>query len=98
MWGVFGSLLLGLLFGLLPSSKRWQTTSKALGTIGLFLLLGSMGIELGGNADIMEGLGHIGATAAVLAIGAIAGSIALVWPLVPTFRKMTMPKEESSEL
>lgn len=98
MWGVFGSLLVGLLLGLIPGAKRWHTTSKTLGTIGLFLLLGSMGIELGGNAGIMESLGHIGATATVLAIGAIAGSLALVWPLVPTFRKMTIPKEKSNEL
>lgn len=98
MWGVLGSLLAGLMLGLIPGAKRWQSANKMLGTIGVLLLLGSMGVELGGNVAIMESLGQIGITAAVLAVGAVAGSIALVWPLVPVLKKMTVTKENGSEV
>lgn len=97
MWGVFGALVAGLVLGLIPGAGRWQSANKLLGTIGVLLLLGSMGVELGGNAAIMESLGQIGISAAVLAIGAVVGSIALVWPLVPVLRKMTVTKENGSE-
>ncbi len=98
MWGIFGALVVGLMLGLIPGAKRWQSVNKLLGTIGVLLLLGSMGVELGGNAAIMESLGQIGVSAAVLAIAAVVGSIALAWPIVPLLRRITATKENGSEI
>lgn len=97
MGKVFGSLLLGLLLGLIPGAKRWQRASKLLGTVGVMLLLASMGVELGGNAAIMESLSQIGIAALLLALAAVAGSLLLAWPLIPVFRNMTAGQEESGE-
>lgn len=98
MGRVFGSLLLGLVLGLIPGAKRWHGTSKLLGTVGVMLLLASMGVELGGNAAVMESLDKIGIAASLLALAAVAGSILVAWPLIPVFRKMTGSREEGGEV
>ena len=97
MWTVIVALTIGFSCGLLPGAKYWQKTNRWLSTIGLFALLGSMGMELGGNQSVMASLPRIGLSAAVLAILAVAGSVLLTLPLLPWLRQMTSEKEGSAE-
>lgn len=90
------ALTIGFACGLLPGAKRWQKANRWLSTIGLFALLGSMGIELGGNQMVMASLPKIGLAAAVLAVSAVVGSVLLTLPLLPWLHQMTAGKEGSA--
>lgn len=86
------ALGLGIACGLLPGARRWQRANRWLNTIGLFTLLASMGIALGGNRALMSSLPTIGLTAAVLAVSAVTGSVLLSLPLSAWLR--TIPTGE----
>lgn len=68
----------GILFGLFLGRKgqpiRWVNPSVR-GSI--FLLLFFLGVSVGSNREVLLNLGTLGLDALVLAVGAIAGSIAL---------------------
>lgn len=73
------SLLLGLLIGyfeILPDNL--SSLTDELITIGLVLLLFSMGAEMGLNDKIISNLDKLGVQALVLASGSIAGSLGLI--------------------
>ena len=74
------SLSAGLVFGLLK--RRFSAREKkavALAMAGMvFVLIFLMGVKTGVNAEVMAGLGAFGLRALALALGAIAGSLALV--------------------
>lgn len=58
----------------LPWVDRWTTAS-------ILILLVAMGAKIGSDREILSNLGLLGGQAAILAAAAIAGSVALVWPL-----------------
>ncbi|ADL12274.1 LysO family transporter [Acetohalobium arabaticum] len=73
------SLLLGLLIGyfeILPN--KLSSLTDELITIGLVLLLFSMGAEMGLNDKIISNLDKLGFQALALAVGSIAGSLSLI--------------------
>ncbi|MBI3003061.1 MAG: hypothetical protein HYY54_05495, partial [candidate division NC10 bacterium] len=48
---------------------------------GLAVLLFSMGVRIGGNPQLLSSLPALGLKAAVLAAGAVLGSVLAAWPL-----------------
>lgn len=93
MWTVLLALGIGFACGLLPGAARWQKANRVLSTVGLFALLTGMGVELGGNAEIMSSLPTIGLTATVLAGLAVLGSILFTLPILSFFRRQDCEKE-----
>lgn len=93
---MIAALFVGFACGWLPGAKRLQKANRWLSTVGLFALLSSMGVELGGNESIMASLPEIGWAAAVLAVCAVTGSVLLTLPLLPWLRQMTAGKEGSA--
>lgn len=67
-------ILIGLFLGRKGQPVRWVNPSVR-GSI--FLLLFFLGVSVGTNREVLMNLGTLGFRALVLAIGAIAGSIAL---------------------
>lgn len=98
MWIVFGALLAGWLFGLIPGIQRWSQTNKILGTIGVFLLLASMGVELGSNEQVMASLGHIGLAATALSTAAILGSLACAALIIPILKQITVTDDSERSI
>lgn len=93
MWTIVLALCAGFACGLLPGAARWQKCNRILSTVGLFALLVGMGIELGGNVEIMSSLPTIGLSAAVLAALAALGSVLFTLPILPLFRRQDAEKE-----
>ncbi len=93
MWTVLLALGIGFACGLLPGAARWQKANRVLSTVGLFALLGGMGVELGGNADIMSSLPTIGLTSAALAGLAVLGSVLFTLPILSLFHGRDCEKE-----
>ncbi|MGA9139024.1 MAG: LysO family transporter [Methanocella sp.] len=77
---ITGSLLAGLVFGLLR--KKLTAREKkgvSLAITGLvFVLIFLMGLKTGLNKGVMDNLGTYGLNALLLALGAIAGSLVFV--------------------
>ncbi|AGB41714.1 Membrane protein of unknown function (DUF340) [Halobacteroides halobius DSM 5150] len=79
MWLIIGSLIIGLTIGfldLVPDNVAKFSDYLVLG--GLFLLLFTMGVEIGANPQILSNLEQIGFKAIILAVGSIIGSIILI--------------------
>lgn len=73
---MLGGICLGLLF-----RKRNIKGIQHIITILIWLLLFLLGIEVGCNKRIIEGLQTLGLEALILTIGGVAGSIVLAWLL-----------------
>jgi uncharacterized membrane protein YbjE (DUF340 family) len=76
----------GIVFGRLLRGRR-QVISLAdrLTTGSIYLLLFVLGLSVGSNEQVLSHIGALGIQAAILALGAIAGSVAAVqllrlWP------------------
>lgn len=79
MWSFFASLILGLAVGYrVPLSKRAVRWAGHGTTLGLLVLLFTMGIKIGMNSEIFENLQTIGLRASVLALSAVVGSLLLL--------------------
>lgn len=76
------ALSLGLLAGYfarkLPSIRRYIQAGISL---GLFFLIFTMGIQVGGSQEVMASIGSIGLQAACFAIFTVTGSVLLSLPL-----------------
>ncbi len=82
MWSFFASLLLGLAVGYrIPLSQRALHWAGRGTTAGLMLLLFTMGVKIGMNAEIFANLQTMGLRAGVLAGAAVIGSFLclLLW-------------------
>lgn len=97
MWTVVLALGIGFACGLLPGAQRWQKANRWLSTVGLFALLGGMGVTLGGNSDIMSSLPTIGLSAAVLSGLAVLGSVLFTLPILPWFRRDQSAEEAAAK-
>lgn len=77
---LFGALFLGFLAArYIPSSKVLTKNIGKLGTLSLVVLLFSLGLSLGSNAELMASLPSLGLKALILSLGTIGGSVFLVW-------------------
>lgn len=80
MWLILFSLGLGIVIGYLrPLSPEKARVAGAVTTVGLFVLLMSMGAQLGSNEEVLAGLGRMGLQALVLAAFSVLGSVLLVY-------------------
>lgn len=73
---MLGGICVGLLF-----RKRNMHWIQHVITFLIWLLLFLLGIEVGFNKRIIDGLQALGLEALILTIGGVAGSIALSWLL-----------------
>ncbi len=78
---IIASLCVGLLFGLWK--KGFSIREKKLVSLAMtgmvIVLIFTMGIKTGLNSDVMNNLGSFGFNSLLLALGAIAGSLLLVY-------------------
>lgn len=80
MYLILFCLGLGIAVGYLrPLSRGKARLANAVTTVGLFVLLMSMGAQLGSNEEVLAGLGQMGLQAAVLAAFSVLGSVILVY-------------------
>lgn len=80
MQGILLALVLGMGVGWLW--RRWRRglqVADRLTTVAVYVLLGLLGVSVGGNGRVMQALGQSGWQAFWLSLGAVVGSIALVW-------------------
>ena len=77
---IISLMILGIAVGFLMRefSSRW--VSLAL-TVLIWLLLFFLGVEVGSNPNVLNGIKDLGIEALILAVGASGGSIALAWAL-----------------
>ena len=80
MFIIIGIMLTGMLIGYLLRSKRLTWIHKII-TFLIWLLLFLLGIDVGGNEDIMKGLHTLGLEALIITLAAVIGSTLLAWGL-----------------
>lgn len=77
---ILAAVLLGCLLGtshvVPPPLFPWLDRLMA---AGLAVLLFSMGVKIGGDPQLLGGLPALGVKAAVLAVGAVLGSVLVAW-------------------
>jgi len=79
MYLIILSLGIGIVIGYLrPLSPEKARLANAVTTVGLFILLMSMGAQLGSNEDVLSGLGRLGLQAVVLAAFSVLGSVLMI--------------------
>ena len=79
-------LALGILLGATIFPKKLLKLNNKLITIGVALLLFSMGASLGGSPTFFEDVVSAGGQAAVFAVATVAGSVLMVWLLTRLFK------------
>lgn len=80
MYYIFICLGLGIIFGYLcPLSAKWVRVTHFITMAGLFIMLISMGAQLGGNEKVLTNLSRIGFQAIILAGCSVLGSVVLVY-------------------
>jgi uncharacterized membrane protein YbjE (DUF340 family) len=80
MFIVIGIMVAGVLTGCLLRGKRLGWIHKVT-TALVWLLLFLLGVEVGGNRDVVTGLHTLGWEALVITAGAVAGSTVFAWVL-----------------
>lgn len=80
MFAIIGLMLAGILLGCFLRGRNLKKIRKVI-TVLIWLLLFILGMEVGGNERIMEGLRTIGREAFLLAIGGTLGSVVAAWGL-----------------
>ncbi len=86
MFTVIAIMLLGAIIGFLLKEKNMKYLPKAI-TGFVFGLLLFLGIQVGGNSDIMDNLSTIGVDALIITLGALGGSILLALAVYRIFYK-----------
>ncbi len=74
MFIIIGIMLTGMLLGYLSRSKRLHAIQKCI-TILVWSLLFLLGIDVGGNQTIINGIHTIGIDALIITLAAILGSV-----------------------
>mgnify|MGYP001042959890 CR=1 FL=1 len=80
MFIIIGLMLSGMLLGYLLR-KRSLTRIHQIISLLIWLLLFILGIEVGGNEQIIKGLHTIGLEAILLTLGGTLGSVIAAWAL-----------------
>lgn len=80
MFTVIGFMFGGMLLGFLLRRHDMTWIHKVI-TFLIWMLLLILGIEVGGNKRIIEGLGTIGIEAIVMTIAFVSGSCIFAWAL-----------------
>lgn len=80
MFTIIGIMFTGMLAGYLLRSKRLTWIHKII-TLLIWLLLFLLGIDVGANPSIINGLHTIGLEALILTAAAVAGSVLASWGL-----------------
>lgn len=75
---IITTMALGILIGYLLRKYDCSLVSK-ISTLSVWVLLFLLGIEVGGDKSIINGLHTIGFEAFVLTIGGVVGSVLLSW-------------------
>ena len=80
MFTVIGIMLTGMLIGYLIHHKRLPKIQQII-TFLIWVLLFLLGVDVGSNPDITEGLHTIGVEAVLISLAAIMGSVLASWLL-----------------
>ena len=72
--------MLGILFGYLTRKQSFKGISKAI-TALIWILLFLLGVEVGSDKQIIEGIGTLGLEALIITSAAILGSCLTAWGL-----------------
>lgn len=80
MFIIIGLMLTGMLLGYLLRKRSLRKIHKVI-TVLIWLLLFTLGIEVGGNEQIIKGLHTLGLEALILTIGGTLGSVIAAWAL-----------------
>ena len=74
MFTIIGLMLTGMLLGFLLRKQKLSGIHKVI-TVLIWLLLFLLGIDVGGNQKIINGLHTIGLEAIVITLAAVLGSV-----------------------
>ena len=80
MFTIIGLMLTGMLLGFLLRNQKLSGIHKVI-TVLIWLLLFLLGIDVGGNQKIINGLHTIGLEAIVITLAAVLGSVTAAWAL-----------------
>ena len=80
MFTVIGLMLSGILVGYLFRKKELGGIGKVI-TFLIWMLLFLLGVEVGSNRQIIEGLGTLGLEAIFITFSGVLGSCLLAWAL-----------------
>ena len=80
MFTIIGLMLTGMLLGFLLRKQKLSGIHKVI-TVLIWLLLFLLGIDVGGNQEIINGLHTIGMEAIVITLAAVLGSVTAAWAL-----------------
>lgn len=80
MFTIIGLMLTGMLLGFLLRKQKLSGIHKVI-TVLIWLLLFLLGIDVGGNQKIINGLHTIGLEAIVITLAAVLGSVTAAWVL-----------------
>ena len=81
MFTIIGLMLTGMLLGFLLRKQKLSGIHKVI-TVLIWLLLFLLGIDVGGNQKIINGLHTIGLEAIVITLAAVLGSVTAAWALM----------------
>lgn len=85
---VLAILCLGIALGIyLRGKEKLQKLNDKLTNWAIYLLLFLLGISVGTNNDILNNLDTIGLNAAIITLGAVAGSVLLAYVVYKLFFK-----------
>lgn len=80
MFTIIGLMLTGMLLGFLLRKQKLAAIHKVI-TVLIWLLLFLLGIDVGGNQEIINGLHTIGMEAIIITLAAVLGSVTAAWGL-----------------
>ena len=80
MFTIIGLMLTGMLLGYLLRKRSLHKIHTVI-TVLIWALLFILGIEVGGNEQIIKGLHTIGIEAVILTLGSTLGSVIAAWAL-----------------
>ncbi|MDD2284033.1 MAG: LysO family transporter [Methanoculleus sp.] len=80
MFVMIGLMLTGVLLGYLLKKHKLSWIHKVI-TLLIWLLLFLLGVDVGGNQEIINGLHTLGLEAIVISVGAVLGSVVAAWVL-----------------
>lgn len=80
MFTIIGIMLTGMCLGFLLRKQALTGIHKAI-TALIWLLLFLLGIDVGGNQDIINGLHALGMEAIIITLASVLGSVTAAWAL-----------------
>ena len=80
MFTVIGLMFIGILIGYLTRRREFSGISRFI-TFLIWALLFLLGVEVGSNQQIIQGIGTLGLEALAITFGAVSGSCLTAWGL-----------------